>query len=390
MQPRVLFAALAALAVVAALAAAQGGARLGVAALIGGAAGVALYHAAFGFTAAWRRFARERRGAGLRAQMLLIGLTAAASYPLIAAGGAFGLPVAGNVLPMGLASALGAAMFGLGMQLGGGCGSGTLFAAGGGSTRMLVTLAFFVIGSVWSTAYEPVWRLWPELNDRRGVSLIDAFGPGGALMALAAFLAVVWVGSAAVERRAHGALEPAAPTASLRRGPWSLALGAVALAAVGVATLLATGRPWGITWGFAVWGALGAEALGVDVRSWPHWQGWRAGDLDAGVFGVASSVMDLGIMAGAAAAAALAGRWRPTARIGARDLATAVAGGLLMGWGARMAYGCNIGAYLGGLASGSLHGWWWLVFAWAGSAAGVRVRAAIGVDPPSPRRAAPA
>ena len=31
-------------------------------------------------------------------------------------------------------------IFGMGMQLGGGCGSGTLFTVGGGSTRMVITL----------------------------------------------------------------------------------------------------------------------------------------------------------------------------------------------------------------------------------------------------------
>ena len=53
-----------------------------------------------------------------------------------------------------------------------------------------------------------------------------------------------------------------------------------------------------------------------------------------------------------------------------------------MGYGARIAFGCNIGALLGGIASGSLHGWGWLVFAAGGSVLGVRVREAIGMDPP--------
>ncbi|MDJ0930042.1 hypothetical protein [Breoghania sp.] len=49
-----------------------GGWRVGVGALIGIGADFALYHASFGFTAAWRHFLRERRGAGLRAQFALI------------------------------------------------------------------------------------------------------------------------------------------------------------------------------------------------------------------------------------------------------------------------------------------------------------------------------
>jgi len=383
MQPRVIAAAGAGLALLTAQAAAQGGARGAAAALIGAAAGVALYHASFGFTAAWRRFARERRGAGLRAQMLLIALTCLITFPLMSFTAA-----QGNILPMGLASALGALLFGVGMQLGGGCASGTLFTTGGGSTRMALVLAFFVLGSVWATAHFDVWGAWPLLNDRRGVSLIGELGLPGAMAAMAAALALIAALSAVVERRAHGALEAPRATASWLRGPWSLAAGAAALAAVGAATMAVTGRPWGVTWGFALWGGLGAEAMGIDVRSWPYWAGWRSGALDAGLFGVATSVMNLGIVLGAMAAAALAGRFAPVARLSARDAATAIVGGLLMGWGARMAYGCNIGAYLGGLASGSLHGWWWLAFGYAGSLLGVRLRGWLSMDPPL-RRLAP-
>jgi uncharacterized membrane protein YedE/YeeE len=52
----------------------------------------------------------------------------------------------------------------------------------------------------------------------------------------------------------------------------------------------------------------------------------------------------------------------------------AVIGGLLLGYGSRLAYGCNIGAYFSGIASGSLHGWVWLVAAFIGNSVGVRLR----------------
>ena len=42
----------------------------------------------------------------------------------------------------------GAFVFGIGMQLGGGCASGTLYTVGGGSTRMLATLGAFIVGSL--------------------------------------------------------------------------------------------------------------------------------------------------------------------------------------------------------------------------------------------------
>jgi hypothetical protein len=98
------------------------------------------------------------------------------------------------------------------------------------------------------------------------------------------------------------------------------------------------------------------------------------------VFADTTSVMNFGLLLGAMAAAALAGRFRPRARITATELATAIAGGLMMGYGARLAFGCNIGGFLGGVISASLHGWSWLVFGFLGSIAGTRLRQWIGMD----------
>jgi len=370
------------------------GSRYLLGALLGGFAGYGLYHASFGFTAAWRRMTRERRGAGLRAQMLLIGLTCAVTYLLIGYQDLTGWRMYPVIMPMGLMSAIGAFAFGAGMQLGGGCASGTLFTAGGGSTRMAITLAFFIIGSAWATAHIPeFWVRLPQLTgvpNMSGTSLIRLFGPLGALAALVAIVAAIWLGSAAVERRAHGALEPARASETLLRGPWSPAAGAVALALAGIGSFLLFQRPWGVTSGFALWGAKLFAAAGLPVGEWAYWQGWRADQLAGSVFASRISVMNFGIILGAMAAASMAGRFRPGWRLSAREILTAVIGGLLMGYGARLAYGCNIGAYLGGVVSGSLHGWWWLVWGFAGSLVGTRLRVLLAMDPPLPARHATA
>lgn len=386
-QRRVLAAGAAALLALAVAAGAEGGGRLAAAAGIGGLAGVGLYHASFGFTGAWRRMTRERRGAGLRAQLMLIGLVCCVSFPLMACGERVGLPASGWVLPMGLASALGAFAFGVGMQLGSGCASGTLYALGGGSARMLVSLPFFIAGSVWATAH---WDFWAALpRTRAGVSLPGELGgPLPGLAAMLALLGAIWLASAWLERRAHGALEPPRPMGGLLRGPWPLAGGALALALVCILCFLVLGRPWGVTAGFALWGAKILDAAGVGVGEWSYWSGWRAGALERSVLADATSVMNFGIVAGALAAAGAAGTFAPLRRLSARDALTAAAGGLLMGYGARLAYGCNIGAYLGGMVSGSLHGMWWLVWGFAGSILGTHLRARLAMDPPLPGRAA--
>jgi len=380
MQAGVVVAAVALLAALALAARGAGGATGGWAALIGAAAGLALFQAAFGFASAWRRMAQARRSAGVRAQIVLLGAACLGAWPLLAWGEALGIEARGVILPVGLASAFGAFLFGIGMQLGGGCASGTLYTAGGGSPRMVVTLAAFVAGSALATAQLGLWQGLP--GARAGVSALETLGAPGAMLAMAALLALAWQAAVAAERRAHGSVEPLAPPRLSLRGPWTPTAGALALAAVSLACLLALGRPWGITAGFALWGARAAAALGAEPTLWPggYWTGWREAQLAAPLLADATSVMNIGILLGALGAAGLSGRFAPLRRITAREAATAVLGGLAMGYGARLAYGCNIGAYLGGVVSGSLHGLWWLAFAVPGSLLGGRLRARLGMD----------
>ncbi|HEX8027341.1 MAG TPA: YeeE/YedE family protein [Vicinamibacterales bacterium] len=343
--------------------------------LVGAGAGVVLYHAAFGFTSAWRVFISDRRGAGLRAQMLMLGLTCVVFFPLLAAGTAFGQPLRGSVSPIGVGVAAGAFIFGLGMQLGGGCASGTLFSVGGGSTRMVITLFFFIIGSVIGTAHMGWWTAQPSFAP---TSIVTVMGPWAALAAsLAVFGAIAWLTSIA-ERRRHGHLVNEMKGVIAPRwltGPWSLAAGAVGLALVNIATLLIGGRTWGVTSAFALWGAKWAAALGIDVASWTYWTApAQATALKSSVLMDVTSVMDFGIILGALLASILARRFSPVWRISGRSMAAAVIGGLLLGYGARIAYGCNIGAYFSGIASGSLHGWLWLVAAFTGNVVGTRLR----------------
>lgn len=72
-----------------------------------------------------------------------------------------------------------------------------------------------------------------------------------------------------------------------------------------------------------------------------------------------TSLTGIGIMIGAAVAAAAGGAWILHRSIPWRTALAALLGGIVMGIGARLASGCNIGAYLAGIASGSLSGWIW-------------------------------
>ena len=351
--------------------------------LVGGALGLTLYHASFGFTSAFRVLIADRRGAGLRAQMLMLAIACALFFPVLADGSLFGQPVKGLIAPVGTSVVVGAFVFGIGMQLGGGCASGTLFTVGGGNTRMMVTLAAFIAGSVLGAYNLPWWQTLPSFAP---ISLVDSFGWQAALaLSLAVFTSIAAL-SVVLEKRRHGRLISAATNTEwagigrFLRGPWPMVWGAVALALLNFATLALAGRPWGITSAFALWGSKALMASGVDVASWTFWQQpANAKALQESVVADVTSVMDFGIILGALLAAGLAGRFAPGWRLPLKSFIAAVVGGLMLGYGSRLAFGCNIGAYFSGIASGSLHGWVWIVAALAGNWIGTGLRPFFGL-----------
>lgn len=354
--------------------------------LVGVFAGLVLYHASFGFSSAWREVFVNRRSAGLRAQMVMLVLASTAFVILLSLPQpVFGLTLQPNLAPLSLSVVFGAFIFGIGMQLGGGCASGTLYTAGSGNTRMVITLAAFIAGSVYATRHVAFWNNAPGFQP---VSLLNSFGPIAAIIITFIVCGGFAFAAAQFERARHGDITPIteipesrANGLSLLRGPWPLLWGALGLVIVNVATLMLAGRPWGITSAFALWGAKIAWYFGIDVYTWPYWAaGPRAEALAAPVLADVTSVMDIGIMLGALIAVRLAGRFAPLWRIPWKSLVAAIVGGLLLGYGSRIAFGCNIGAYFSGVASTSLHGWLWFVAALFGNVLGTHLRPWFGLS----------
>jgi uncharacterized membrane protein YedE/YeeE len=88
--------------------------------------------------------------------------------------------------------------------------------------------------------------------------------------------------------------------------------------------------------------------------------------------------MNFGMIIGAGLLAAITASFAQQPWPPIRQLIAAIIGGLLMGIGARLAFGCNIGAFLAGISSGSLHGWLWAICALAGSWIGIKIRPYFG------------
>ncbi|MCM2306672.1 MAG: YeeE/YedE family protein [Sulfuritalea sp.] len=345
--------------------AAQDGWRPAALVVVGLLLGATLFGFSFGFATAYRRLIAYRDTRGLRAQLPMLALATLLFAPVLAAGEFLGQPVGGAVAPLGLQVIAGAFLFGIGMQLGGGCGSGTLYAAGGGSPRMFTVLAAFCVGSFWASLDMGAWQALPDWGE---FSLGETLGWDRAA-AIQILVLVVIYGALRRWDSSRGAA-----------GVDPLLLGGLLLAVLNFATLILAGHPWTITWAFTLWGAKSATLLGWQSAGDAFWSApFQSGALSASVFGDVTSLMDIGILLGAAAFAAATGRFAPQWRLAPLSLAAAVLGGLLMGYGSRIAFGCNIGAYFSGIASTSLHGWLWFVAALGGSLFGVRLRPRFGL-----------
>ncbi|MFE5207239.1 YeeE/YedE family protein [Streptomyces sp. NPDC056600] len=364
------------------------GAKPGVLLLLGLGLGVGLFHSRFGFTSAWRQLVAVGNGTGLRAHALLLGTTATLFALVLGTGtGLFGSAPAPSAGPLGLGLLLGSVLFAIGMQLGGACASGTLYVVGSGQSTLVLTLGGFIAGATLAA-----WQfdLWKDLPAFEPVVLADHVGWFGSWAVTIAALVLVVLISRRVQARRNPPPVDAVPSARgalarAVRGSWPLAAGALVLAALGGAVLLVSGGAWGITSAFSLWGSELVGALGGHPENWTWWQRPGNAEMLAGpVLADKTSLTDIGIMVGAALAASLGGTWALHRNIPWRTAVAAVLGGVLMGIGARLAGGCNIGAYLAGIASGSLHGWLWGAFALGGTWIGLKLRPLFGLGNPKP------
>jgi uncharacterized membrane protein YedE/YeeE len=330
---------------------------------IGIGLGVALAGARFGFTTGWRTLVVDRDPRGVIGQVVLLALLALASMPLL---GAF--PELQAALgPPGVSLVVGAFVFGLAMQIADGCGSGTLYKAGLGIPLNAAILPLFALGSFAGSAHLDHWL---ALGTVEPIGLVDRFGATGALAITLALLALAGAGALAWagHKRARGAFD--------RR--WIA--GAVALAVFAALNLVIAGQPWGVVYGFGLWGAKLATAAGAfdPSANWFWSQPGNAQILQQSVLLDVTSITNIGILAGALWVAA--GKPPSSTRLTPSQWAIGLAAGLAMGYSSRLAFGCNVGAMVSGISTGSLHGWLWVPLAFAGTLVGIRVRRRFGFD----------
>lgn len=158
------------------------------------------------------------------------------------------------------------------------------------------------------------------------------------------------------------------------KNPFTYVTGAVLLALFNIAIFAYSGSPWGVTGTFANWGAWLYELVGGSVDKWYYFSSSAAqATLDNGFLNNTGSWQNLGIVFGALFAALAASQFKFKKIKSGRQVVAAVIGGLLMGYGARLAGGCNIGALFSGIASMSLSGWVFALFLFCGAFIGSKL-----------------
>lgn len=330
--------------------------------------GLVLEGLRFGFAGPWRAMITERDARGLIAQLLAIAATAAAAFPLIAGAGG---ELAGAHAPVGLAMIAGAFVFGAAMQVVMGCGSGTLVNAGSGNAIGLVSLIGFIAGSFLGTLHLG-W--WTALGSLPVISAQGVFGDGPGLWATLAGLAALGLGFALAARPGH------------RLPPARLVRAAGLIAALAVLNLVIAGQGWGVVYGLGLWGAKLAQAGGADLSGTAFWSApEHAARLSESLLSDVTSLTNIGLILGAFLV--MRGRrdpGAPVAPLALRGWLGVLIAGLVLGYTARIAFGCNVGAFFSGVSTGSLHGWVWFAAAFAGSALGIRLRPLILIPARAP------
>ena len=336
--------------------------------VIGLGLGAVLAGQRFGFTTGWRILVEQKEGSGVFGQLLLLALAAALAMPLLGH-----YPELSAALgPPSVSLLVGAFVFGLCMQIADGCGSGTLYKAGMGIPMNTAILPLFAIGSFLGSLHLG-W--WLDLGAAPPVGFVSEWGWQRALLGTLLALAVIAVAVAVYTRQANAKL--GRPNRPLFTRKWML--GAVLLALLATLNLIVAGQPWGVVYGLGLWAAKIANATGaIDLsQSWFWSQPGNAARLHETVLLDVTSITNIGILGGALWVTA--GKPHADKPMNGKQWLVVLVAGLILGYSSRLAFGCNVGAMLSGISTGSIHGWIWVPLAFVGTLFGLRIRRHFGL-----------
>ncbi len=144
----------------------------------------------------------------------------------------------------------------------------------------------------------------------------------------------------------------------------------IALGVLSAAYFAAAGTIWAVTGEFTRLGGQALQLVGVDPTGWEYFQ--KLG-LEGSPIERADGWIVIGMLGGALAAALLVGdfKWRvPPLK---RRMVQGLIGGVIAGFGARLALGCNLAAMFTGIPQFSFHAWIFTAMTALGTLVGTRL-----------------
>lgn len=351
--------------------------------ITGLALGYILTRSRYGFAGGFKRIYVTGEGSLSTALLVMFAISM-----VLAAGIQFSATMMG-IDPPGLSSVkflnvsvlLGGFLFGIGMMLAGGCASGTLSDLGEGAGRSMIAMTTFVLGSL------PGLMAQDALNNSAigqiGMKLYlpDVMGYVGAVIFSVALLGILYLVVRKYEnfRKKEGYYEKTvyedqelpipnkepfklfsyATFHKIFVQRWSFMTGGILLAIMFGFILISTGHSWGVTGPFVTWGVAFLQMFGIHFTA-PVFADYVA-TANGGILNDPGSLRNIGIILGATIAFLLAGRFAFDRHFKLKDVIYYLIGGFLMGFGARLAGGCNIGALFSGIGNFSLSGWGFFV-----------------------------
>ena len=288
------------------------------------------------------------------------------------------LPPVAHIGPVSWVLVVAAFAFGIGMSLSGACISGHLYRLGQGYLRAIPALIGTLIGFVlaflsWN------WLYLNAISDAPTIWLPHYVGYSGALLiTLSALLLLAFIAirrgtnSDPIRKVSAAPLSLSGTLKNLITERWSpIATGAIA----GVLGTIAYLRvePLGVTRQLSTTARTFMDSNKIGPESLVGL------DRMAGCVAVVAEAITnngwlvIGII-GTSFAAALAGGRFKFSRLTPTNSATALIGGILLGWGSMTSLGCTIGVLLSGTQAFALSGWVFFAFVFLGSFAGIKLK----------------
>ncbi|MFD1430347.1 YeeE/YedE family protein [Lacticaseibacillus mingshuiensis] len=317
--------------------------------------------------------------------------------------------------PINLGLLLGGLLFGLGMSFSSCCASGVLTDLATDAPRAGVTLIFFCLGvfvgfpvqataswvkDSWFTSstgakfangvFMPDWFKWDGLNGYLGAIILTIIFAG----------IVVWLSYRYEKMRRNNKTYVGVPSERVQENapkqdiaefavgseknyyalfvkPWTLKQGAIGMMMVFVLLMGLTKSGWGASTPYGFWFGKVLNLVGVSADSLANFTHQAPAVFSNPWLSNPVTVQNFGIFLGAVFFILSSGLFKETMgaipRLTGKSTVMYIIGGFTMGFGTRLANGCNVGALYSPIAEFSLSGWIFLIVLVLGAIGGNRI-----------------